>query len=485
MNEIQAAIGDHQPALFPDPSCDVADQAAAKPAGDALFAAEARSATPRLRLPQREQGQMFLESHEQRVEADHVVRTVWAFVEQVDLSPLLNDIKAVEGVRGRDANDPRILLALWLYAAIEGVGSARQLDRLCRDHRAYQWICGEVSVNYHTLADFRVEHGTLLDQILAQSLAGLTREGLVDINTVAQDGMRVRASAGASSFRREATLNEHLKDAADHLQTLKTEVEENPGKLDAARKAAQLRAAREKTERLEKALENVREIAASREARKPGDGAQARASSTDPEARRMKMPDGGTRPAYNAQFSTATGSGIIVGVQTSNSGVDANELEPMLDHIESSCGQRPKTALADGGYNTKDNIDLAHERKIILLTPLKAEQKQLDAGKNPYTPKRGDSDAVKAYRARMATDEAKTHYKLRGQTAEWVNAQARSSALYMLKVRGKEKVQAVLLMFALAHNLLTAKRLRAERAEREESSANPQANPEASTERTK
>lgn len=485
MNEIQAAIGDLQPALFPDPPCEVADQAAAKPTSDSRPATDARSATPRLRLPQREQGQMFLESHEQRVEADHVVRTVWAFVEQVDLSPLLNDIKAVEGVQGRDANDPRILLALWLYAVIEGVGSARQLDRLCRDHRAYQWICGEVSVNYHTLADFRVEHGTLLDQILAQSLASLTREGLVDINTVAQDGMRIRASAGASSFRREATLKEHLKDAVDHLQTLKTEIEVNPGKLDAARKAAQLRAAREKAERLEKAIENVREIAASREARKPGDGAQARASSTDPEARRMKMPDGGTRPAYNAQFATATGSGIIVGVQTSNAGVDANEFEPMLDHIENHCGQRPETALLDGGYNTKDNIDLAHERKIILLAPLKAEQKQLDAGKDPYAPKRGDSDAVKAYRARMATDEAKTHYKLRGQTAEWVNAQARNSGLYMLEVRGKEKVQAVLLMFALAHNLLTVQRLRAERAERAKSPSQPQANPEASKERTK
>ncbi len=485
MNETQSAVGDHQPALFPDPPCDVADQAAAKPAADAPSTADARSATPRLRLPQREQGQMFLESHDQRVEADHVVRTVWAFVEQVDLSPLLNDIKAVEGVRGRDANDPRILLALWLYAAIEGVGSARQLDRLCRDHRAYQWICGEVSVNYHTLADFRVEHGALLDQILAQSLASLTREGLVDINTVAQDGMRVRASAGASSFRREATLNEHLKDAADHLQTLKTEIEENSGKLDARRRAAQLRAAREKAERLGKALENVREIAESREARKPGDGAQARASSTDPEARRMKMPDGGTRPAYNAQFATATGSGIIVGVQTSNSGVDANELEPMLDDVESNCGQRPKTVLVDGGYGTKDNIDLAHERDIILLTPLKAEQKQLDAGKDPYAPKRGDSDAVKAYRVRMATESAKSHYKLRGQTAEWVNAQARNSGLYMLRVRGKEKVQAVLLMFALAHNLLTVQRLRAERAEREKNAPQPQPNPEASTERTK
>src|SRR5436190_8636083 len=337
MNEVPAIDRDSQPLL----SSDWTDESGngAKSQADS---AEPDPAMPRLRRPQRDQGEMFLESLDQRVEADHVVRTVWAFVEQVDLTPLLERIKAVEGVQGRDANDPRVLLGLWLYASIEGVGSARQLDRLCRDHRAYHWICGGVSVNYHTLADFRVRHVELLDQMLAQSLAGLSREGLVDINTVAQDGMRIRASAGAGSFRREATLQEHLKDASAHLEALKTEIETNPGQLDARRQKAQLRAAREKTERLQQAIEHVREIAQSREARKAGDGAQARASATDPDARRMKMPDGGTRPAYNAQFATATGSGIIVGVQTSTAGTDGNELQPMLDKVESNCGQRPR-----------------------------------------------------------------------------------------------------------------------------------------------
>src|SRR5204862_3226511 len=127
-----------------------------------------------------------------------------------DLSTLLERIKAVEGHQGRDANDPRMLLTLWLYASIEGVGKARELDRLCRNHRAFQWICGGVSVNYHTLASFRVDHVELLDQLLAQSIASLASEGLVDVNCVAQDGMRIRASAGSDSFRREATLQEHL-----------------------------------------------------------------------------------------------------------------------------------------------------------------------------------------------------------------------------------------------------------------------------------
>jgi transposase len=449
MNEKHSDSG-NQPSLFPNsgasdgPSKSVAPQAH----------------TPRLRLPQRDQGEMFLESLDQRVEADHPVRVVWAFVEQLDLSPLLKRIQAVKGHQGRDANDPRMLLALWLYAAIEGVGSARQLECLCTDHRAFQWICGGVSINHHSLSDFRVDHVELLDQLLAQSLASLTHEGLVDVNTVAQDGMRIRASAGSDSFRRQAKLQEHLKQATAHLEKLKAELELNPMHLDARRKSAQLRGAREKQERLQQAVDNVQQIAKSREQRKPGDGVKARASSTDPEARRMKMPDGGTRPAYNAQFATDVNSGIIVGVEASNAGNDAGELEPMIDDIHDNTGQHPKQMIVDGSYSTKHNVELAEEHDIELFAPLKDEQKQLDEGKNPYAPKRQDSEAMKAFRQRMGEPRSKAIYKLRGQTAEWTNAQARNRGLTMLRVRGKAKVQAVLLMYALANNLLRAHQLR-------------------------
>lgn len=197
-----------------------------------------------------------------------------------------------------------MLLALWLYAAIEGVGSARELDRLCEIRRDFAWICGGVSVNYHTLADFRVQHERLLDKLFAQSIASLTRKGLVDVNLVAQDGMRIRASAGSDSFRREATPKDHLAKAEEHLAKLEAEQELNPAQLDARRQAA-----REKRQRLEKAVEQVQELAKTREKRKAGDGKSTRASSTDPEARRTKMPDGGTRPAYNAQFATDVVSG--------------------------------------------------------------------------------------------------------------------------------------------------------------------------------
>jgi transposase len=418
---------------------------------------------PRLRRPERTQVLMICESLDQRIDADHPVRVVWAFVEGLDLSPLRDRIKAVRGNAGRNANDPRILLALWLYASIEGVGSARQLDRLCRDHRAFAWLCGGVTVNYHTLADFRVEHAEFLDTLFAQSIASLTREGLVDVNLVAQDGMRIRASAGTDSFRREATLQEHLKQAGEHLEKLKSEGDLNPNHLDARRKAAQFRAAAEKKERLENAVRHAREMAACREKRVPGDGVSTRASSTDPEARRMKMPDGGTRPAYNAQFGTDVNSGLIVGVAATNAGNDAHELEPMLDDIRGNAGRDPKAILVDGSYGTKENVDLAAERGTVLYSTLREEQKQLDRGGNPYAPKKRDSVAMKAFRARMGEAESKALYKQRGESAEWTNACARRHGLYQLRVRGLQKVQAVLLLFALAHNLLRAAAARAAR----------------------
>jgi transposase len=435
--------------------------------GDISLAKSVPSASvpsePRLRTAQRDQGEMFTESLDGRIEADHTVRTVWAFVEKLDLSPLLSQIKAVKGRQGRDSTDPRILLTLWLYASIEGVGSARQLEQLCQDHRAYQWICGKVSVNYHTLSDFRTGHGKSFDALLAQMLASLSHEGLVDVNTVAQDGMRIRASAGAGSFRRKATLQEHLHDAEHHLQTLKKEIEMNPAQLESRRRKAQLRAAEEKKTRLEQALEHVQEIAQSREARQKGDGETARASHTDPEARRMKMPDGGTRPAYNAQFATDTRTGIIVGVDAANACNDANQLTPMVEEVRKNTGKRPKKVLVDGGYSTRDNVDWAAKNQIEIYTPVKDAKKQQEAGKDPYAPHKGDSPAMIAFRERMSQDESKAIYQLRCQTAEWVNAQARNRGLYRVHVRGKEKVRAVLVLMVLAHNLLQVAKLREQR----------------------
>ncbi len=183
----------------------------------------------------------------------HRARLVWAWVERADLSAIYASIRAVEGGSGRTAIAPEILFALWLYATLQGVGSARALARLTQEHDAYRWICGGVSVNYHTLSDFRTAHGEALDGLLTESVALLLAEGVVSLKRVAQDGVRVRASAGAASFRRGETLEGWLEAARTQVEALKRQVEDDPSAESRRRQAARERAARERQERLERA----------------------------------------------------------------------------------------------------------------------------------------------------------------------------------------------------------------------------------------
>jgi transposase len=450
---------EEQPVLFSE-----TELAAA--AGDAAPPNLPRPA-PRYNRPERFQGEMRSESLDQRLDADHFARVIWKFVEAVDLSPLYDRIRAVEGAAGRNPSDPRVLFALWLYAYSQGVGSARQLEVLCHEHRAFEWLRGGVSVNYHLLADFRVDHQDLLEQLLTESLAGLVQEGLVDLQCAAQDGLRVRASAGTSSFARQPKLEESLQQARAHVEKLRAENENDVAGATQRQKKARERAAREKAERIAKALEHVQEIAKQREARKKGDGAASRASTTDPEARNMKMPDGGFRPAYNAQLATDTKSGIIIGVDVTNQGSDAGQMKPMVEQIETRLGQAPEQLTADGGFATIEDIEETTKAGTTVYTPIKQAKKQIAEGHDPYAAKPGDSATIADWRQRMGTDMAKLIYNQRAQTAELINARMRNQGLYQVKVRGLAKVKTVLLWYALVLNLVRAETLRAQAATKE------------------
>lgn len=426
----------------------------------------AAAGKPRLRPVERCQVEMRCASLDQLLPPDHQARVVWTYVERLDLSAVLQTIKAIAGQVGRDANDPRVLLALWLLATIDGVGSARELDRLCREHLAYQWLCGGMSVNYHSLADFRKEQVTFLDQLLTDSVATLLHEGIIDLQRVAQDGMKVRASAGAASFRREKSLQECLAEAEQQVQTLRSQVDEDQGAASRRQQAARQRAAEERRDRVQQALEERQELLKLRQQqqREKGvkfDAEQLRTSTTDPDARRMKMADGGTRPGYNVQLCTTTESGVIVGVAVTNSGSDCGQLAPMIDQLTDRYGLAPPEALVDGGFTTLEDIESVHEKhKVDVYGPIKDEQKKKAKGVDPYQPGKKDGPGVAAWRQRMGTAEAQTIYKLRASTAEWVNAGARNRGLHQVRVRGLQKVLAVALLQALVHNLLRARVLR-------------------------
>lgn len=255
------------------------------------------SAAPlRLNTPNRSQMELRPVDLECLLPADHSARAVWAFVESLDLSALHEAIRSVEGNAGRPATDPRIFMALWLYATVEGVGSARAIERLTEVHDAYRWICGGVSVNHHSLSDFRVHQVALLDQVLTHSVAVLMKSGSVTLQRVSQDGIRVRASAGAGSFRRRVTLEDCLKTARTQVRRLRAELEQDPEATSRRQRAARERAATEREKRVQRALELMPQAESKKSKEERG---KARVSTTDPEANVMKMADGGFRPAYN------------------------------------------------------------------------------------------------------------------------------------------------------------------------------------------
>jgi transposase len=404
---------------------------------------------PRYQRPERQQMRLDERSLDQTLTPDHIARVVWGFVAGLDLSHLDAQVKSVVGRPGQPAIDPRILLALWILATLDGVGSARELDRLCEEHAAYLWVCGGVSVNYHTLSDFRSDNGELFDQLLTQSVASLVHAGLADVTEVAQDGVRVRASAGAGSFRRRDSLKQCLQAARKRVAALRAATE---GGETVAQRSARERAARERVERLEQALAAQRELSdqQAKTSRKSGrQPREPRASTTDPEARRMKMADGGTRPAYNVELATTTAGGLIVGVDVVNAGTDHGQLGPMIDQVEKRFGARPTRALVDGGFAQLDDIHELHEKRVAVYAPVKEPKAK---NRQPYAPRRGDKPGVAAWRVRMGTNEAKRIYRLRASTAEWVNARLRNWGLRQFLVRGLAKVRSVSRLFALAHN---------------------------------
>lgn len=390
---------------------------------------------------------------------DHQARVVWAYVCELDLSGLIAQVQAVERGPGQAPPDPRILFSLWIYATLRGVGSGRELDRLCKDSTPYRWICGGVSMNYHTLSDFRTQHMELLDRLLTENVACLLAEGLVTLERVAQDGMRVRADAGASSFHRKPSLEEALAEAKAQVEQLRNEVEADPAACTTRQKAAKIRAAEESAERIQAALAQLAEIAAKKKA---NEREQARASTTDADARVMKMGDGGFRPAFNVQFATDTASQVITGTDVTNSGSDRGEMTPMLKQHQERYGKVPNEGLVDGGFVTKEEIVKAEELGTTVYAPV---QKSKDPDRDAHTPRYDDPPPVARWRQRMATDEAKAIYKQRASTAECVNALTRNRGMQRFLVRGLRKVKAVVLWYALAHNLMRAVALRAAAAQ--------------------
>jgi transposase len=408
----------------------------------------------------RNQIEMMLRDLDSLVSEDHPVRSIWEFLEKLDLSAFYSSIKVAMDVPGRPASDPQVLLALWIYATVEGIGSARRLDKLCHEHDAYKWLCGGVPVNYHTLADFRVTHQEALEKLLTEIIATMMHQKLVTLKQVAQDGIRVRASAGAGSFHQGDSLKKCMEEAEKQIKKLAEERESPDPEVSLREKSARERTARERKERIQSALNELPAVQAAKDKQQRTKSkaernkiTEARVSTTDPKARVMKMSDGGYRPAYNVQLATDVGSGVIVGAGVINQGNDSGQGEIMEAQVLERTGNHPKAYLIDGSYAQRDTITTLTKRQVEVYAPVRPPR-TTTSGRERSSPRSDDSEEVIAWRKRMETEEAKSIYKLRAATAEWANAQVRCHGLVRFTVRGLRKVLNVLLMVVITHNLL-------------------------------
>ena len=415
---------------------------------------------PRLREPVRDQIELRPVDLDGLIGPDHAARVIWDYVCRLDLRALEDAVRARRHTPGQAPVSPRLLLALWLYAASQGIGSARALARLCESHDAYRWLCGGVSVNYHGLADFRTVHGDLLERLLTEHVATLSAAGIIDLDEVVQDGVRVRAAAGSGSFRRKKKLYKELKKARRLIARLKQEASDDADASNRRIKAAKERAAREREARVAAALDKLAELEAERERRAKTNKKQVaaqkepRVSTTDPQARIMKMADGGYRPAYNCQLGTVAKGQIVVAVEVTASGSDHGLLRPMLDRLQQRYGRRPKRLLVDGGFNKNDNTEWAASTGVKVYGPPMRNKHQTD----PCAPRRDDGPGVAAWRRRMNSPHGKAVYKRRAM-GECINARLRQWRLYQFTVRSIAKVRAVLCLHALANNILQGHRL--------------------------
>jgi transposase len=390
----------------------------------------------------------------------------------MDLSALYGAIKAREGEPGRPPPDPAVLMALWLYATIEGVGSARQLDRLARSEVAYRWIAGGVPLNYHGLADFRVAHVEVLDRLLTESVTALIEAGVISLSEVAVDGTKVRANAGKGSFKTAEKLVRIEAAVERRLAELKAEVANDPQASSRRKRAAQERAAREVKERTERALaaaEKLRAEKAERAKRHKKDEEkkekEPKVSLSDPEARNMRFADGAVCPGYNAQIAAVPEKGVIVSVDMSDRRNDTGLAQPMVDNIERRYGATPDNLLVDTNYATVEDIAALAARESGPVTVYAPPPPERDAVKPATLAKRARQRAkepagVKEWRSRMDSADGQEVYRRR-KLIERLNAHVKNHGFGILRVRGLIKAKAVLLWHALANNLMAAHRLMA------------------------
>jgi transposase len=391
---------------------------------------------------------MRFECLDEALEESHPARVIWNLLGKMPLAGFSKGCEAVEGSAGRSMKSPRMLLTLWLYALTQAVGSAREIARLVKSDVAFRWIAGHVDISHQKLSQFRIGHGEELNELMTDILATLLNQGLLSLSVVAQDGTRIRAAATAPSFRTYGSLLQCREQAKLHIKAVLAAA--GDPEYTRAQHAARAAAAKDYQERVDAAIATVMEL---QKHRSPSDS-PARASTTDAEARVMKMGNGGFRPGYNVQYAVAGselgGPRTIVGVNVTNVGSDMGSMAPMVEQIEERTGERPAVLLADGGHAKAEDVAATRRMGVDVIVP------PAETAKSIEKLKAGGADSeVIAWRERMESDEAKQLYRGRAGLAELTNAHQKTHhGITQVLVRGAAKVSCVILLNAICFNLL-------------------------------
>jgi transposase len=398
---------------------------------------------------------------------DHRAGVVWAFVQGLDLGEFYDRIKAHDAVAGRPASDPEVVLAVWLYATLEGIGAARAIDRLCQQHAAYRWLCGGVPINHDLLAAFRRENAALLDRLLTQSITGLVAEKLISLEELAIDGTKVRACAGRGSMSKRQRLEKIEKAVAERVAALKGELEQDPAEPERRRKQRALQAAEERAQRVERAQRKLAELVeeqserAKTHAKEEATKGEPKVSLSDPEVRTMRLADGAVAPAWNVQVATA--DGFIVAIDPTDRRKDSGLAPGLVESVVERWGRAPQRLLADTTAMTQDDIvKLANHYPVMTVySPPPPERTEITAGglRKRLWKRRHEPEPVQAWRVRMASEEGHEIYRRRKLT-ERAHGTIKNRGMSRFLVHGREKVRAVCVLQALALNLSWAKTLR-------------------------
>jgi transposase len=454
----------------------------------------------------------------------HTARAVWDFVSQLDLAGYYSDVQSIQGESGRPIYDRKLLVSLWLYAYTDGVGNAREIERRCGHDPAYQWLTGMEVISYHTLSNFRVQNQAALDELFTKSLAILSFEGMVEMKVAAQDGVKIKASAGTDTFRSKKTIQEHLQQAQEQIQAL-SNIDE-PSEMNKAHQA-RLQAKIQRKNRIQAALQQMEKLSKNHPAEKQE---ALRISETDPEARKMKEANGGYAPNYNAQITADAANGIIIAARVSQSSSDFKELAPSLEQIQKNCGRLPDQLITDAGFSSRENVLLMAENNVDYIAPtlkvaatagqfdrrgiapefrteafqyhpetnsfscpqsktlhFRTKRARIGTIEHSYQAKFSDCQqcpfkqqccpqnthngrsivrtellpVVQNFVQKMSQPEAKTIYKQRGQIIEFCNAWIKTKiGLRQFHVRGLIKVTMELIWASLAYNIKQWIRLR-------------------------